>query len=496
MEKLRNNRRLAVSKVVVLLFFMLGISACGTDLPEPTETFPTETVAATETTEPTVVAATEPEKIPFEDYEYLYGEGRNRKWEEDIVYLARTFLKKHPKISDTYYFEVRNYDDDAASFLIEDNQQYDESLRDLFDEEVESLIERLPELKDKEILFELQRIVALLDDAHSSVTLSFTEYFPVMVGKLEHEGELRYYTLRLPIEHESLIYSELVAINGVPLEEVVDKLRPYVSSESGYWEELEIIDNFWSSLFIQKDILQYVGIVSEGSDEADFEFRLEDGTTETIRLSAITRQQYDVSQMARVDFYAKRLYQFEHVDQNYWYKKIPEENLLYVRIYACYEVNGYAFRTFCRDVMNELNGAGKPMKVIFDYRGNTGGSYPMSGFEEFVDQFAGIQTQGCYILTDHAVASSSNGMVGKMAAFIPDAILVGTPTGQPANNWGNPSSYNTLNNKVHFRVSKEFWMFAESDEDDAIMPDITVYQTLEDYKQGIDTVLEYVRNAD
>ena len=144
--------------------------------------------------------------------------------------------------------------------------------------------------------------------------------------------------------------------------------------------------------------------------------------------------------------------------------------------------------------MNELNGA-EPMKVIFDYRGNTGGSYPMSGFEEFVDQFAGIQTQGCYILTDHAVASSSNGMVGKMAAFIPDAILVGTPTGQPANNWGNPSSYNTLNNKVHFRVSKEFWMFAESAEDDAIMPDVLLYQTLEDYKQGIDTVMEYVRNA-
>ena len=119
----------------------------------------------------------------------------------------------------------------------------------------------------------------------------------------------------------------------------------------------------------------------------------------------------------------------------------------------------------------------------------------MSGFEEFVDQFARIATQGCYILTDHAVASSSNGMVGKMAAFIPDAILVGTPTGQPANNWGNPSSYNTLNNKVHFRVSNEFWMFAESAEDDAIMPDVLLYQTLEDYKQGIDTVLEYVRNA-
>lgn len=47
----------------------------------------------------------------------------------------------------------------------------------------------------------------------------------------------------------------------------------------------------------------------------------------------------------------------------------------------------------------------------------------------------------------------------------------------------------------NYGFSKYFGYFWPGNEDDALTPDITVYQTLEDYQKGIDSVINYIVNG-
>ena len=489
--------RLCKTSVLFIHILAILLACCACNLSEPgsvISSVATETVVQEDINETT--DAKNERSTPFENYIYRYEDNQDHSWEEDIVYLARTFLENHPLICDTYYFEMRNYEANAASYLVNDNEFYDEVLRNTFINEINLLLAAIPEMEDMEIQYKLRRIVALLGDAHSTVTTDITEFFPLTVSALESEEEFAYYTVRIPIEHDSLLYSRLISINGIPLEEVIDLLSPYVSSENVYWEDYCIFDNFWNSLFIQKELLQAAGVVADNSDTAEFAFITEDGSVATVTLEAISGQEYSSENMARDDFYAKRITMWEHPDKNYWYKFYPNENALYARISTCSEIGGYAFQTYCGEILDTLRTAEGSLKLIIDLRGNTGGSYPMSGFEDFVAALAKLTQHEVYILIDNGVFSSGLGMAAKLSETLPNAVMVGTPAGQPINMWGNPKYYTMPNSQLRFRVSEQYWKFAETMEADALVPNIIIYQTLEDQKNGVDTVLEYVKALD
>jgi hypothetical protein len=73
-----------------------------------------------------------------------------------------------------------------------------------------------------------------------------------------------------------------------------------------------------------------------------------------------------------------------------------------------------------------------------------------------------------------------------------NVTFVGSPGGQPANFYAGVHDYTTPNLKISFRMSDTWWVNDRQDTDPALMPDVVVHQTLEDFKLGIDTVMEYI----
>lgn len=79
---------------------------------------------------------------------------------------------------------------------------------------------------------------------------------------------------------------------------------------------------------------------------------------------------------------------------------------------------------------------------------------------------------------------------------------MGLPVGESVNTFGPSSgstgigfggSFHVLpNNGCNFVVSDRFYVSWPGYEGEALMPDIEVRPTIEDYKQGIDTILEAV----
>lgn len=473
--------------VFLSMLLLLSLAACtGEEMPETT--IPT-TVAETAAPTETVPAATKPAQaqVTYKNYECLY-EGRDAQWEEDVAYAAEMLLAKHPLFMDRFEY-VYNSKLDTYMF-VNRNEYYDGELRQTFLTEIEALIDRIPELEDYEIRFELMRIVALLGDAHTCPSLEVENVFPLVFEKMESNGETGLYVVRAPQDRAELIYCKLVSINGIAVGDVMDRLRPYVSSENTYWEDARIYDNAFSSLLVNQDALRVTGVVS--GDSAEFEFIGEDGAAFSATIDVMPYEQAK-EDGAWVDFFTQKIGLFERQkDENYWYQVLSEENTLYMRFVQCFDMEGYSFDTFCQEVIGKMEAASQPMKLIIDLRKNTGGKYPMDGYKDFLKSLRAVETAGIYVLVEGEVFSSGNAYAFSMRNSLKNAVFMGAPTGQPDASFGDisDSRWELPNSGLALTISKKYLDWDDASEYDALIPDVLIYQNLDDHKQGIDTVLE------
>lgn len=337
------------------------------------------------------------------------------------------------------------------------------------------------------------------DGTQTTVTLTAVHieelgsHFPISVKQLAHKGKLGFFTVAIPTEYSDMIYQELTAINGVPLEEVFDRLRPYISSDNRCFQDKSIWDiGYYISLFTQRDWLQFIGVVEENANTADFTFTAEDGTQTTVTLAAVPFT--DPKFMVEKEFQAKDF----TAEESYGYlvKSFPENNTVYAR---AERTNIYHEQPFCdlrTDVEAALDQTEELQKLVIDLRRFFSASW--NGLAEFAEYLQEIETGGIYIFTDQRMSPEAMMALGCLREKLPDAKVIGTPTG-PMNGWHTASTvsilgYSTPNMLLQFTIAGHHYRSAENQlAAESVYPDVTVYQTLHGYQNGIDTLLEYVK---
>ena len=484
-------RMIAVTVTLVLCCAFLG--GCAQENAVPTEVVPMETVAATETTEPTVVAVTEPEKIPFEDYEYIHTEGRNRKWEEDVVFLAKAFLgvypmKGHPLLVDkeVQVWKPQNY--------IDFQNFYQEYMRDTFVTDLESLISQIPALTDIEIVYEMQRIIGKLSDVHSHMYLPVADVFVFMVEPFYSEDDMQLRLVRLPVEYQNALYGELVAINGVPIDEVVERLGQYISHEWEFGKMKSMTSSFNTGLIMRREALQMAGIVGAKDSSAKLEIITEQGEKVVAEVPAVAATEYKNVAKVYGDWgHANLSYYENYRDVNYYLRYEEEKQLLYIRFSQVMEMTDYRYFAFIEDIKKQ-SADENCKKIVVDFRANGGGT----GFEmheDLIEVLSKSSAEQICVLIDSASYSEAILLPLELQQNLPNAVIVGTPGGQSPVFFAG-RSYALPNSGHYFWVSQGGYNYWPDYEHETMLPDITVYQTLEDYKLGIDTVMEYVRSME
>ena len=474
---------------LVLVTVLLVFAGCAGE--GSAEIPPTETVAATEAAEPTELAATEPEKIPFEDYEYLYTDERDRAWEEDVVFLAKVFLgvypaDGHPLLVDD---EFTTYKTGAYIGL---KNSFDKEKRSSFINQIMDLIDNIPTLSDAEIIYEMQRIIATLSDAHSSLTLPLTECFPFTVEEFYSDEGVELRIVRIPAEYREALYGKLVAINGVPIEDVIERLSEYISYENENIMMFHLTDLLYNAVLVRKEALQVIGVLGAEEDTVQLEVVTEQGEHIVAEVPAVTQEENLEIKRVKGDWYSSDKFSLTSYQKtNYWHEYTEETGTLYVRFNREREMTQYRYSAFIEDIVSSVKES-SPKKLIVDLRYNFGGN--MSVSQDFIDAFLKMNFNQIYILIDGNSYSNAVTLATELHQKLPDSLLVGTPAGQSPNFFAAADSYKLPNSGYSFTVSDVYYSYWEDYPYDALMPDITVYQTLEDYKQGIDTVLEYVRN--
>ena len=424
---------------------------------------------------------------PGENYSFFYTDGRSHAWEEDIVFLADTYLAEHPALSNDTCLVISYY----GSYVEEikyTNEFYDAQLRQEFIRQINQLIPQISQRSDTEVLFEIHRIVATLSDCHSSVGQPLGDILPIQLEAIYTEGSYGYYVKTVPMDLSELLYARLVSINNIPVEEIVNSLSEYISHE---YETFVVQKMTQGRYLVRKLALQIAGVMDVNDTDAQLTFETQNGVV-TYTLSVITQDAYDSMELVdgSISKYDLPMYRYTG-EKVYWYEQL-DDNTLYFRITSMSEdPNQYWNKTFS-EVGSILRSAPTPMKLIIDLRNNSGGSSTV--MENFVSVINQCPTNGVYVLINESTASAAVITAQLLSDAVHECVLVGSPAAQPANMFSLVSrTSETLPNYGYaFRVSKKFVRAAPNCNNPTLIPDVVLYQTWDDYKKGVDSILEYV----
>lgn len=457
-------------------------------VPSESTTLPTE--STTQSTAPTQP----PEPVwtgyegPKAEYVYYYDSGRELEWEEDILYFANNLMKKHPVVlNENWIVRLPGYGSDGDKFY--EPQVKEEMLR-----QINALIPQLEELSDDEVLYSLKRIIALFHDVHTRVEYDVVEYFPIIFMPIREEAGWVFYAVSLEKDKEDLLYSKLSAINGYSVEEVMDKIRPFVPCETEYVLIHSLAGAGISSheYLCTRGMLVAAGVVGEGDKQAVYTLIDEAGNTHDLTLEADGYLPPDMVGKWGEDVYTVPTE--GRFEKNYWFTEDLAENTLYVRFNSFSVQPDYTYLQLSSDIRKAYSAHGSYDKVIVDLRFN-GGGYIYSGYEGLITLFGSMQCQEFYVLINGTSYSQSIIFAAELLHVRGDkAQLVGEPSGEAGGFFAAVWSgdYVMPNCQVEFTIPTEYFLMFPMDGDGTIVPDILLYPTIEDYRQGIDTVLAYL----
>jgi hypothetical protein len=371
---------------------------------------------------------------------------RDGRWVQDIQYLASELPRLHK--------------DGLQHISLES-----------FKRQAGALADRVHDLSDVQISREVMHLTTLLRDGETGVNPRGEGRFGFNVKRLD--GALR--LTALPKSYKAAIGGELIAMNGIPLDEVI-KAIAYVDSAVTDWELANKlrIDLPWAPL------LAVAGITSDPA-RVTLTVRSLDARVRTIPLR--------LGEPASLSDYATtpRTLASERVEP-YWLHRDPTQRLVYLRYFQC--VNDTGFQQLAKEAIDSLLRDGT-QRLIVDLRGNTGGnSRPFEALLGLLNDHKDLaRTNRVAGLIDSNVFSSGTLAAARLHELA-HVLLVGEPTADPVNQYGNWRTFNLPNSGLVVRYSTSYFdPFPAYHGKPYVSPDVQVHPSVADVLAGRDPVL-------
>ena len=428
---------------------------------------------------------------PYEPYETYHTTEREQKWEEDILYLAKEMLTKHPFLydGDTYIYHGIGLDDKEFS-----NAMFDAETRQTFIDGIDTLIPKLADWSDDRIPFEINRVLATVGDVSAHIYNRAGEFLDVSVEPIWNGTEVAYHLVDVPTEHAELMFGELTAINGIPTEEIVERLMTCVAPGYDRWAIGLCTGNDYNSYLVLRGGLEAAEVIEPGAESVEMTVKTEAGE-KTVTMPILTVDEMKSEKNINKSLYLTDLPPYRYLltgQKDVWCEVL--EDTVYLQIvnipYGTTE-----FDQVLIQVANALRDAENPMELIIDLRWLGDGTEPFTQLSSFAAKVNALETDGVYILIDNHTYYHGSAVAYQLKQQIEDALLIGGSTGAPLNRFVSSSADYLPNSGLSFGVMERYSCVDENLGNSVLQPDVLVYQTLEDYKNGIDTVYQYALDA-
>ena len=357
----------------------------------------------------------------------------------------------------------------------------------VFHRELEQLASRLGELSSPEVQLELSRIVASIGDGHTALQLDFNKFdvLPIQMNSFK-DGV---FIVGVHPDYAQLLGQQVVAIGGVGIEELQDRVGRFVSTDNAYYQQL-VVPQYYLPLAAA---LKLSGaditsgsvsvVVRDADDSADIE------TDElTVEVKAMAYPEFAAAEKLTA---AASIPLFEQKENlNYWYQRLEESDVIYFKYRRCQGITGIV--RLQERLMAELDER-PPRALIVDLRLNGGGnSLLIAAFLEYLKSNETLnQSERLFVVLGPKTFSSAvlNAIEFKQKTR---ATLVGQPTGGRPNHFGEVKFLQLENTGLRVSYSTKYFRKYADGDPDTIQPEVLIQPTFDDYRTGRDPVLEWV----
>ena len=434
------------------------------------------------------------------EYEFIWVEGRDKEWEEDIIYFAQMFLFEHP-----FLRNVQVPTNDVESILsgarLSDytDNFHNPELRNQFLDQIHELISLIPELKDYEIIFSLSEIATIFDDAHSGIVLNRHAF--KRLGHHYYPFDFTYFSdgffvqsVSAPsdslVYYKDALYSRLLTIGGIDVEEIIEMLSEVIPHENNYHIPVRTA---LADLMQHSELLIYLGVTT--GSETEFTFENPEGDIFSIVASAraVCREVYIETVFIDVD--REGFLKYSRPDWQ-WFEFLEDYNLMYLRLHNLFSTPALpSLEEFYLDLTQKTGyilDTGEIDKFVIDLRDNRG------GFLEYFEVLFNLvyskrnSIGSVYVLINNYTYSSGVVAAAILKNYVDDVLLVGEPTGQPTNFFAGTSTHWLLNSNIQFEVSRVHFRILPECAEDTLHPDIFIPMTFKDFLNSRDPVLEAI----
>jgi len=380
---------------------------------------------------------------------------RETRWRQDLKFFADEFAARHADFAKLYP-------------------------QPGFNNELAAVQAEIPKLTDAEIVLRLMRLVASANVDHTTV------YLPIFkLGFRQLPLSLRWFSDGLAVvgatpDFTVALGTRVLRIGTMTPEQALAAVAPYIPHENDAWLRQS------SPGYMQTvKILQQIGAV--GADgRVVFTLAKPGGEPFTLAVTVGDPRVEQVSMFDALQVPAA-LYR-KHPGSYYWYEYLNDSRALYIQYNKCGTDPKLPFTDFARDLFAAAD-AHPVERVVIDLRFNSGGNsiiiWPlMLGLKAR----EALRSRVYVLIGPGTFSSAQDNAIDLRREF--RATLVGEPTGEKPNGYGEVKSLTLPNSKLQLQYSTKFFRLIKDGDPSALEPDVRVPRTLPDALAGRDPVLE------
>jgi len=386
------------------------------------------------------------------------------KWREDLRFMAAEIEKMH-------------------------KNAFHSVSRDEFYREVNALEQRIGSLEDHQVVVEMMRIVALVGDGHTGLrwgaNLAAAGVLPVRFYYFEDGIFVRN---AMP-EQKDLLGAKLAAVNGIPVDKAVEKLRPYI------WRDNEMGFRSTAPIYLSvPPILHTVGL-SDSKNTAKFTL-LKDGAERVVELKPTAKLSglWDppAEWLSARGSNAPVPHWQRQPDNKFWFEILPDSKTAYIQYNEVQNKPDETIEAFFPKAFEAAEKQGAE-RLVIDLRRNGGGNNYLNLPITIAAIKSKFNVRGkFFVIIGRETFSAAQNAVNDLEKYT-QAIFVGEPTGASPNHYGDARPIVLPNSQVRLQASTLWWQDKDPRDTRAWKaPHIAADLTFADYRNGRDPALEAI----
>lgn len=283
---------------------------------------------------------------------------------------------------------------------------------------------------------------------------------------------------------------KVVQISGYSIDDVAKKYGSINSYETERGKLAFLEAPFWET------DLRYLGLLDSSQNTVQFVIEDELENTEKLNVELVS---WDKCNLRRLEEMCKEIpisYRNRAAGVNYCYEGDSEHGIMYFFYAQCMEMENYSLEQCFADMINEVMTNSNYDEIVFDVRWNGGGNrwimQPL--LEKYRDELAQMKIS---IIVGKNTYSAAFQFVEDCMQLFDEVFIYGEETGQAITNYTEIKEIDlpALNCTMVIPTVEDYVPEIKkrySDLERGIIPDIEVYQTYEDYLNGIDTIYKAI----